>query len=103
MAKGVIPAVTLRTTPRYSHQSNGRVEGMNKTLAGIMRTVKSEVEKKRTSQLDWNRCLLPWLVRHCAWTLSRFKTLQDGHSAFFRLTGAEYRGDLVPFGEVVMA
>ena len=34
MAKEAIPTVTLRTTPRYSHQSNGRVEGMNKTLAG---------------------------------------------------------------------
>ncbi len=25
MAKEAIPTVTLRTTPRYSHQSNGRV------------------------------------------------------------------------------
>jgi hypothetical protein len=103
MAKEAISTVTLRTTPRYSHQSNGRVEGMNKTLAGIMRTIKSEVEKKRTSQMDWDKCLLPWLVRHCAWTLTRFKTLQDGHSAYFRTTGAEYRGDVVPFAEVVMA
>ncbi len=78
--------MALRTTPWYSHQLNGRVEGMNKTLAGIMRTIKSEVEKKHTSQFDWNRCLLPWLVRHCAWTLTRVKTFQDGHTAFFRLT-----------------
>ena len=48
IAKGAIPAVTVRTTPRHSHQSNGRVEGMNKTLAGITRVIKSEVEKKCT-------------------------------------------------------
>ncbi len=83
--------MTLRTAPRYSHESNGRVEGMNKTLAGIMRTIKSEFKKKRTSQLEWGKCLLPWLVRHCAWTLMGVKTLQDGHSTYFKTTGAEYR------------
>jgi hypothetical protein len=72
-------------------------------LAGIMRTIKSEVEKKCTSQLEWGKFVLPWLVRHCAWTLTRFKTVQDGHSAYFRSTGAEHRGDVVPFAEVVMA
>jgi hypothetical protein len=103
MAEGAITTVTFRTTPRYSHQSNGRVEGMSKTLAGIMRSIKSELEKTRTSQLDWNRCLLPMLLKYCARTLTRFKTFQDGHTALFRLTRAEYRGDVVLLAEVVMA
>jgi hypothetical protein len=46
---------------------------------------------------------LPWLVRHCAWTVTRYRTLQDGHTAFLRLTGAEYLGEIAPFGKVVMA
>ncbi len=57
MAQAAIPTVTLRTTPRCSHLSNGRVEGM-KTLGGIMRTIVSEVDKKLT-KLDWAECLLP--------------------------------------------
>ena len=91
MATGAIPTVTLRTTPRYAHEFNGRVEGVNKTLAGTMRTIKCALDKKCTMALDWGKCSLPWLVRHCAWTLTRYRALQDGHTAFFRLTGARCR------------
>ena len=31
------------------------------------------------------------------------RTTQDGHTVFYRLTGAEHRGEVAPLGEVVMA
>ena len=78
VAKDAVPVITLRTTPRYSSQSSGRVEVMNKTLAGTMRTIKGEVDKRCTTPLECTKCLLPWLVRHCAWVHTKFKNQSDG-------------------------
>ena len=46
--------------------------------------------------------LLPWLVRFSGWLLTTFHTQPDGHSAFYKITGAEYGHAVVPFGETVM-
>ena len=47
--------------------------------------------------------LVAWLVKHCAWIQRKSTTQHDGHSAHYRVTGAEYQGEVVPFAEIVMA
>ena len=45
--------------------------------------------------------LLPWLVRHCGWILSRYAVRADGRTGYSRLKGREYTAGTAIFGEVV--
>ena len=45
--------------------------------------------------------LLPWLVRHCGWILSRYAVRSDGRAGYSRLKGSEYTGGKSIFGEAI--
>ena len=45
--------------------------------------------------------LLPWLVRHCGWILSRYAVRADGRTGYSRLKGREYTVGTAIFGELV--
>lgn len=68
-----------------------------------MQTYKVELEQTTQTKLKSGGFLLPWLVRHAAWSMTRFKTYKDGHSAYYRLFGAEYKNTVLKFAEVCMA
>eukprot|EP00971_Amphidinium_carterae_P048427 954675-Amphidinium_carterae.1 len=44
-----------------------------------------------------------WLCRHAAWLVSRYKLKGDGVTSYHSAYGCPYRGEVVPFGEVVLA
>lgn len=91
-AKGVAvdtgKAVRTRTSPRYSHHSNGRAEAANKSVR-LLRTYKVELKQTTQTKLKWGGFLFPWHDRHAAWSMTRFETNKDGHSADYRLFGTE--------------
>ena len=45
--------------------------------------------------------LLPWLVRHCGWILSRFAVRADGKTGYTRLKGCENTSGIQIFGEAI--
>ena len=45
--------------------------------------------------------LLPWLVRHCGWILSRHAVRADGRTGYSRLNGREYTAGISIFGEAI--
>ena len=45
--------------------------------------------------------LLPWLVRHCAWILSRCAVRADGRTGYSRLVGRECTSGIARFGEAI--
>ena len=45
--------------------------------------------------------LLPWLVRHCGWILSRGAVRADGRTGYSRLKGREYTSGIAIFGEAI--
>ena len=45
--------------------------------------------------------LLPWLVRHCGWILSRYAVRADGRTGYSRLKGREYTSGIAIFGEAI--
>ena len=46
--------------------------------------------------------LMAWLVRHATWCLNRFCIRGDGRTAYYRIKGRPYNGEVVRFGEAVL-
>ena len=66
-------------SPTVSHQGKGVVENAHCHLEGLLRTMRSDLVNVNVKSL-----LAPWLVRHCAWSLTRFAIGADGQTAFKR-------------------
>ena len=49
-----------------------------------------------------DNALMRWIVRHAAWLIPRFRG-SEVKSPFYRAMGGPYRGNLVEFGETVLA
>ena len=89
--------------PRYSHASMGAVERMNQTLAGQIRTLWLVLQARLAQRLPATSPVMPWVVRHAAWLITRFVVRPSGHTAYELLRGRAYRSELVEMGEKVFA
>ena len=97
--------VQLRASPRYSHQSQGGVEGMNRMMAGMLRTWLCALREKYphpNQPLDINHIIVPWLCKWVAFVWARYHIKNDNVTAYKIVTGREYTSPIVQFGEVVM-
>ena len=45
--------------------------------------------------------MLPFLVRHCAWLIMHYQVKSGGKTAYERLRGRPYQGQVAEFAEVV--
>ena len=68
-------------SPKGSHQSNGVVDNAHFHLEGLLRTMRSDLMEKTGVNVNVKSLLAPWLVRHCAWSLTRFALGADGQTA----------------------
>ena len=92
----------IRSSPRRSHQSNGRVENYQKHLQGQVRTMLAAMQEHTQYRPSADNALMRWIVRHAAWLIPRFRG-SDVQSPFSGAMGGPYRGKLVEFGETVLA
>ena len=53
-------------------------------------------------QLASDSILIAWLIRHAAWSLTRFQVKSNGRTAFVRVFWKTYTSQVLPFGERVM-
>ena len=44
----------------------------------------------------------PWIARHSAWLLDRFRIRANGRSSYHDTTGCEHRGDRIKFGKAAL-
>ena len=91
----------VECSPTGSHQSNGVVENAHCHLEGLLRTMRSELMEKTGVNVNVKSLLAPWLVRHCAWSLTRFAIGSDGQTAFKRQRGKDYVGETACFSEAI--
>ena len=94
-----------RAIVKYSlkgcHQSNGVVENAHYHLEGVLRTMRSDLMQKTGVNVNVKSLLAPCMVRHCAWSLTRFASGADGQTAFKRQRGKDYVGETACFGEAI--
>ncbi|CAJ1369087.1 unnamed protein product, partial [Effrenium voratum] len=93
----------IRAAPVRSHQSQGSVESANGFVAGQIRTLWADVQE-RYPELEPTHNVMPWLVKHAAWLISRYHVRgQDRCTPFKLVNGHDYAKPICHFGEVVMA
>ena len=79
----------------------GPVENMNKELCGLVRCFRIYLREKAKMEITTESPLLPWLVRHCGWILSRYAVRADGRTGYSRLKGREYTASISIIGEAI--
>ena len=87
----------------YDSSGNGEIEVAAKSLTGILRTNKLDVEKRVGKTIPQVHPLFSWLVEYCAWMLRVRNRGEDGLTPYQRVRGRDYGKRLLPFGEVVLA
>ena len=94
--------VKLRQSPAYSSESQGVVERYHQTLQGQIRTFCVQLKERVNLDIDSSSALLPWIVKHSAWTLSRFLVhSSDKLTSYARRWGQSYGSPICSFGESV--
>ena len=88
-------------SPKGSHQRNGVVENAHYHLEGLLRSMRSDLMEKTGVNVNVKSLLAPWLVRRCAWSLTRFAIGADGQTAFKHQRGKNYVGETACFDEAI--
>ena len=91
----------IECRPKHSSPLMGLVENMNKELCGLVRCFRIHLREKAKMEIATESPLLPWLVRHCGWILSRYAVGADGRTGYSRLKEREYTPGIVIFGEAI--
>ena len=94
-----VGSMTVRHAPSYSSNSQGSVERLHRTLLGQARVVKAQVESNYSMTMSTKHCLLPWMVRHAAWTVNRYVIHSNGYTSFERRWGRNYERAICKFSE----
>jgi hypothetical protein len=94
--------ITPELAPKGESSSNGRVEEAGKTVRGLVKVLKDQMEHKTHMTIESSDVIMQWLVRWAAMMYSRYKTGADGKTAYQRQKGKPCRTEVVPFGETVM-
>ena len=92
-----VRSMTVRHSPSYSSNSQGSVERLHRTLLGQIRVVKAQVESNYSMTMSTKHCLVPWIVRHAAWTVNRYvtQTATQASNAAGEETTSEQSANLV--------
>jgi hypothetical protein len=85
----------------YDSAGNGEVEVAVKTVTGLLRTNKIDLEKRIGTAVPQSHPLFSWLVGYCAWIHNIRTKGADGLTAYQRVRSRDFKKRLVPFGELV--
>ena len=98
--RNAIPGV--RTIVEHSlvseSQSNGFIEAGVKTVEGMVRTMKLNLEHRLHECIEVDHPIFYWLVEHAADVSTKFQKGVDGKTAYERLKGKPYQGEILEFG-----
>ena len=94
----------FRASPPHSHQSNGAVERLHRTLFDQLRAVRLQwalslgVQPERLPQQS-----LPWLLQHSVFILNKYLVKDTGTTAHQNNYHKPYNNPICQFGEAVLA
>ena len=81
---------THTESAKESKGSLGQAEGAHWKVEGRLRVLRKQVKDQYGLVFDSNHVLMPWAVRAIGWSLTRFQTLANGHTAYRNQTGKGY-------------
>ncbi len=88
--------------PKGESQANGVVEKAVQEVQGVVRTLKSGLEKRIGKRIKISDDIIHWIVEHAGFILTRYKVSVDGMTAYERLKGRPNRKKVCEIGETVL-
>ena len=82
--------------------SNGKIERNIREVKGMIRTFRAFLEEKTGKVVRLDDPIVPWIVRHAAYVITRCRTGEDGKTALQRIKGRKVSAPMIPFGETVL-
>ena len=82
--------------------SNGKIERMIREVKGLIRTFRASLQEKIGSVVALDAPVVPWIIRHAAYVITRCKVHDCGRTSLTRMKGQKSFRPLLPFGETVM-
>ena len=82
--------------------SNGKVERAIRDVGNMIRTLKSALSENSNMTLNLDMNIVPWMVRHAAYLITRCRVRSCGKTSVQLIEGQKSLTKLVPFGETVM-
>ncbi len=82
--------------------SNGAVERAIREVKGMTRTLRCHLEEKLGKKIKLDDPIVPWMVRHAAYLITRCRVGPDGKTAMQKIKGRRVITPMLPFAEVVM-
>ena len=76
--------------------SNGAVERAVREVKGMTRTLRSHLEEKIRKKIKLDDPIVPWIVRHAAYLITRCRVGPDGKTAMQKLKGRRVITPLLP-------
>ena len=81
--------------------SNARAEVAVQETKGMVRTLRSALEKNIGQKIPIDHPILPWLVRHSGLNITRFQVRDDGITSMHKMKGYKGIMPICEFGEVI--
>ena len=85
----------------YDSQSNGTAERAVQQIECIVRTHKFALEQKLKRKLPSKQLIMTRLVEHGADVLNKYLVGKDGRTAYERVKGKTYSGEMYEFGRKI--
>ena len=82
--------------------SNAKIERTIRDVKGLIRTLRSALSEKIKEPVTIDSPIIPWLIRHAAYIITRCKIHSCGRTPMERIKGRKAYVALIPFGEAVM-
>ena len=92
----------IEASKKYDSQSNGIAERGVQTVEGQVRTLLVALDGRLKGKVSVFHRVVTWLVEHAADLINKFAVGADGKTAYERVKGKGYRGEVVEFGRKVM-
>ena len=92
----------LEASKIYDSQSNGVAERAVQSVECQARTILIALQKRLEVKAPVTHKIVTWLVEHAADMLNKFAVGPDGRTAFERIKGKKYRGEVVEFGRKIL-
>ena len=91
----------VENSPKGDSKANGAAERAVQAVGEQLRVLRCGLQQRLGARVPGGHDLTAWLVEHAADLLNKVHRGEDGRTAYQRVRGKPFRGQLVEFGEKV--
>jgi len=97
-----LEGISRENSTKYDSKSNGATESGVRSVRGLLRTIKLELENHIGKKIPVNHPIMSWMMEHVALLLSAIVKKDDGQTPWRKVRGRPFNQPMLGFGEAVM-